>query len=203
MLHRRIAPVLLLLVVLNIITPGQQQQQQATTADGRTVILNPDGTWKYAHGPGAQESVISIEAALVYTSGDVKPIARTAFHLLDQSLAQILRDAGLSVNRTWVQPRNDDAALANTYALSVFLEHEPFLSKANAAIKAHILQSVTTDFAGKATFAAVKPGTYFIMCVSRTAARRGLGHIVWDLKVDANPGTFNTVLDQNNAAFTR
>src|SRR5437764_14620029 len=62
--------------------------QTAVTRDGRTVILKNDGTWEYQQKvPNAivptvskQKGTLSIEAGLVFQSGDVKPVARTTFY---------------------------------------------------------------------------------------------------------------------------
>jgi hypothetical protein len=181
--------------------------QTATTKDGRVVILNPDGTWKYAKEAETdiEKSRVSLEAAIIYRSGNVKPVARTEFHLLDQSLVQILRAAGLQPDRRWIQPQGDDEALVNTfaYAVTTSLIDPTFLSKALPALKPHIIQTVTTDFTGKASFDSIKAGSYFIVGIAQTATGSSGGHAVWNLKVDVKPGTSNVILDQNNAVYAR
>src|SRR5438552_1880647 len=72
--------------------------QTATTKEGRTVILKSDGTWEYEKDnvptsttktPSVRkDATLSFEAGLVYKSGDVKPVARTTFYLLDNELGK-------------------------------------------------------------------------------------------------------------------
>lgn len=205
----------MLLTMLAIIALASNQSkstapQTATTKDGRVVILNPDGKWKYANEADtdiekSSISLISLEAAIIYRSGNVKPIARTQFHLLDQSLVQILREAGLRPDRQWIQPQGDDEALVNTfaYAVTTKLIDPSFLSKALPALKPHIVQTVTTDFTGKASFDSVKAGSYFVVGIAQTATGSSGGHAVWNLKVEVKPGTSNVILDQNNAVYAR
>src|SRR5215470_555172 len=70
-----------LLVCLLILCPIIVQAQiKATTEDGKKVVLNADGTWKYAQAPPS--ITLKIEAGLVYSAGPV-PVARAVFNLLD------------------------------------------------------------------------------------------------------------------------
>ncbi|MDQ3219604.1 MAG: hypothetical protein M3Q26_02505 [Acidobacteriota bacterium] len=62
-------------------------------------------------------------------------------------------------------------------------------------MKPHIVQSVTTDFSGKAKFAAVAAGTYYLMGFGSTPR----GFVIWNLKVALKAGETPIILDQNNA----
>jgi len=51
------------------------------------------------------------------------------------------------------------------------------------------------NFAGKAKFAPVAAGTYYILGVGSTPK----GFVIWNLKVEVKAGEMPVVLDQNNA----
>src|ERR1051325_3682068 len=123
--------------------------QSATTDDGKRVQLRSDGTWKYSEttettptvtvAPTApQTSALSLEAGLVFKSGDIRPVARTEFHLLDESLLKILRDAG-------VQPRpgdrdTSDRSIVFSYGLErKFGSEQNFPAGVQEAINKHVI----------------------------------------------------------------
>jgi len=182
--------------------------QTATTEAGRRVILKSDGTWQYApvdsavsatshatpSAEGGANSTLFIEAGLVYKSGDVKPVARTTFHLLDTSLANILESAGLEAQDT-LRDGVDERDYVSTYGLRTLYPDEEFYPKATEAISSHIVQSATTDFSGKAKFAPVPAGIYYVMAVHATAR----GFAAWNLKIELKDGENVLTLDQNNA----
>ncbi len=189
--------------------------QPATTEDGKQVVLRSDGTWKYApesvdsetsspdvstRPKGKANSVLSFETGLVFKSGDVKPVARATFHLLDDSLGNILRVAGLSAPRNYGGGTgNTDEDLVNAYASSIKYSildgYKEFGPAAATAVRPHIIQTVTTGFDGKATFEAVAAGTYHLMGMSETPK----GYVIWNLKVELKAGKNTVTLDQNNA----
>jgi len=144
---------------------------------------------------------LSLEAGLVFRSGDIKPVARTTFYLLDDNLAKILREAGLQPpGRIGSSSGDPDTNMVFGFAsatkYSSLPDYQAFLPAAMAALKPHILQSVTTDFSGKASFAPIASGTYYLMGVSQTPR----GFAVWNLKVDINSSQ-SVTLDQNNAVY--
>jgi hypothetical protein len=186
--------------------------QTATTDDGRKVTLKSNKTWEYAaedstvtETQGATQpkvkpnSVLSIETGLVFKSGDVKPLARTEFHILDESLANILRNAGLKPPKSYGETGEADRDYVSAFAFASKYNSNPtyqeFYPRAIEALKPHIVQSVTTDFSGKAKFAPVAAGTYYIMGLGSTPR----GFVIWNLKIDLKAGENPVVLDQNNA----
>jgi len=193
--------------------------QTATTKDGRTVLLKSDGTWEYTDdpvtpppAPTSPESItaanvpsrageLSFEAALVFRSGDVKPMARTVFYLLDDDLAKILRSAGLKTSQRYGTMQDTNQNLLFTFGSASkypsLEDHAQFYSAATEALKPHIKQSVTTDFSGKATFQNVPVGTYFLMGFGLTPR----GFVLWNITVEIKSGSSSITLDQNNAAF--
>ena len=63
---------------------------------------------------GKAQSTLSVEAGLVYKSGDVKPVPRNEFYLLDDDAEKILRDAGIEKKgrlRRW-----KEVSFVNSYA---------------------------------------------------------------------------------------
>lgn len=198
-------------------TPAPRQSQPvttqtATTGDGRKVILKSDGTWQYADDtaperitppPAAkQNGTLALEAGLVYRSGDVKPVARTEFHLLDKELAQLLQDAGVRPpEKSIIAGTGAGGNLAFSFALAArynsLPDNQPFYLAAMEAIKPHIVKTVTTDFSGKATIDVVPAGSYYLMGISATPR----GFAFWNLPVEIKAGQNSLVLDQNNAAY--
>lgn len=139
--------------------------------------------------PPQQSTTLSIEAGIIYKMGGNQPVARTEFMLLDQSLETVLREGGVSEGRTGV---------LSTYAFAVkYPEQFPGVAaRAAQAIKAHLVSSVSTDFAGKAQFADLKPGSYYL--AGLTSTRKGFA--IWNLPVEVKAGQNSVFLDQNNAA---
>lgn len=136
-----------------------------------------------------QSTTLSIEAGIIYKMGGNQPVARTEFMLLDQSLETVLREGGVSEGRTGV---------LSTYAFAVkYPEQFPGVAaRAAQAIKSHLVSSVSTDFAGKAQFTDLKPGSYYL--AGLTSTRKGFA--IWNLPVEVKAGQNSLFLDQNNAA---
>ena len=190
--------------------------QTATTKDGRTVLLKNDWTWEYTSDPAVEPSPtptvarspntasLAIEAAIVYYNpGEVLPQARSDLRLLDQSLPQILREAGLHVgDLTKASPPSADTD-ENLLSDLVFATQHPtladrkLLGQANAAIKQHTRFSGTTDFMGKLVLNDIWPGDYFVMSLAQT---RNGAYAIWNLPVSIKRGSNSIILDQRNAA---
>ena len=192
------------------------EELSATTSDGRVVLLKSDGTWKYlekgktslANDPALTKATnakgsasLALEAALIFQSADVKPVARTEFVLLDASLTTILRDAGVEAPAQFViESQTPDERLLSAYSLSLkygFPEYVLFRSKATAALRSHTRGSVTTDFSGRATFQAVPVGTFYV--VGYTTAGRSAA--IWNLSVRVATGKNSVILDNKNTAL--
>jgi hypothetical protein len=152
-------------------------------------------------------SVLSIEAGIVYRSGDVKAVARTLFYLLDDDVGKILKDAGVKfpiVRGANNKPpetltANDFAGMFGVYAKYGDHDGETFYADSLAALKPHIVKTATSDFTGKATFDPVAPGTYYLMAVASTPQ----SYAMWNMRLELKPGPFAVSLDQNNAIFAR
>ncbi len=127
-----------------------------------------------------KEGIVSVEAGLVFKSNDIKPIARTTFYLLDESAVKLMSDAGVQpMKDAGAERRNSDANIAFSYGISN-RGNDAIAKVADDAIKKHTIQSVTTDFSGKAKFNAVPYGTYYLFGIGTTPK----AFAVWNVKVD-------------------
>ena len=143
--------------------------------------------------PTASATSLTFEAAIVYLSGGAQPLARTEFILLDKSLDDILKDAGLTpMNGLGYAASFGFAVKGNGIAP----QYTNFAQKSGTAIKPHIVSTVTSDFNGKGAFENIKPGDYWVLGYGQT--RRGFA--VWNLPVTVKAGSNHVVLDQKNAA---
>lgn len=153
----------------------------------------------------ATQSVLSMRATVSLKPGYPQAVARTTFYLVDNSLGTILKTAGLSI-----KGRNGQNKLAQTeddYAIwfgfgANNLRMMPigdFYEKAMATLQPHILQTVITDFDGKARFAPVKTGDYFLLGVARTPK----GFAVWQLRAPLHAAASNLILTERNAVVVQ
>jgi hypothetical protein len=156
---------------------GEASPSEASTAAPSPAVAAP------------QTGNISIEVGIIYKMGGNQPVARTEFMLLDQSLENILAEAGVPQGQTGV---------LSSYAFARLYPNQfpGMAERAQAAIKQHTVQSVSTDFSGKAQFTDIKPGNYYI---GGLASTRG-GFAIWNLPVEVKAGQNSFLLDQNNAA---
>ena len=158
-----------------------QAQQVATTTDGKKVILNADGTWKYSEAsPGV---TLKIEAGLVYRSGDVKPVARSPFALL----ALDPRPELMRLPRENQFPFNGIQKLEQNCWRGSYPE-------ARAIIREHAHYTFTTGFDGKAELRDIVPGKYWLY--GQPPGSKSC--IMWIMEVDLTKDQSLT-LDQNNA----
>ncbi len=129
------------------------------------------------------ESRLSIEAALVYNSGDVKPLARVTFFLLDDEIVSILQQAKLA---------QADRSEAKFTVLRLLAEGD---RRAAEVIAVHVVKSVTTDFSGRARFPAVPPKTYYIFGMSEAPSA------FWGIRVELTAGENKLIIDNKNIGF--
>jgi hypothetical protein len=73
------------------------------------------------------------------------------------------------------------------------------LLKRNKETAPHFIQSVVTDFEGRATFENIKPGDYWVMGATETRA----DFAFWNHKVTIRPSENKALLDQNNALYSK
>ncbi len=172
-------------------TPADAESAEADKASPPETPASSKPTTK------AKGGMLSIEAAIVYSYGGVQPVARTEFMLFvenpDVLLAEISKpdENGRQLNTTnlfgsvggniYVNGRGDEGQVAYKHLIQ------------------KRVQSVTTDFTGKATFKPVIPGQYYIFGV--TATRGGVA--VWNIPIQIEIGENSLTVDQNNAVSIR
>jgi hypothetical protein len=177
--------------------------QTATTEDGRKVLLSSDGTWNYSRNdinvPNAavkDKNTLKLETGIVMRSGDVKPISRTTFYLLNKSFTSIIMDAGLSEYYGKDKTTESLCRLFSAYYKD-FGERKranDAVSFTMSAVKPHVIQTVTSDFGGKATFINLPLGKYWLVGFSGV----GKSYFTWDLEASLLSGDNSIILDQNN-----
>jgi hypothetical protein len=152
------------------------------------------------------QSTLSIEAGLVYKSGDVKPVARSEFYLLDDDAEKILKDAKIEKKgklRNWKEVSLLDAYAASKLCVSrltrcpALRDSWDLVRDADSALKSHIIKGATTGFDGKASFEAVPAGTYYVMGVYL----RDESFVSWNVKVELKSEAQQMILDQNNSSM--
>lgn len=135
----------------------------------------------------SQKGSLSVEAGIVFTSGDIKPAARVDLFLLDADVETILSDT-----------YGESASLKSiTLDLNYPIFETNGVQKALAAIKPHIVASATTDFQGKAKFPSVKAGSYYLFGFTKA----GKSAVVWNYGITIKSGTNSIILDNKNAAL--
>lgn len=184
--------------------------QTATTDDGRRVVLKSNKTWEYVAPSITKEqqtkqskakatSILSIEAGFDLKSDDASYLEPTEFYILDNSLVDILRNDNINTPSIYGR-RSDQDYLSDFANASKFPNNPDYRVFHLATIKAltpHIIQRVTTDSNGKARFAPVAAGTYYIMGVGSTPGSIVIN--IWNIKVVLKDGENPLVLDENSS----
>ena len=180
---------------------------EATTKDGKPVILKSDGTWRYATAaerttepPAPKKATLSIETGIIYRTGEVVPVARTTFYLLDDDVLTIAKNGGLQPKAETLRIfKTVDEALLSDIGYALAGRHQvlytDFAASFLKVLEPHIITKFTTDFSGKATVPDLEAKQYFLFGAGATRRSNAL----WNLKIDLTKET-HIVLDQNNAA---
>lgn len=167
------------LVCLLILCPiGAQSQSKATTEEGRKVILNADGTWKYA--AALSGVTLKIEAGLIYKSGDVKPVARKTFILL----------AADTMTELMKLPPATQHNFSGVEQLKGTCETD--YPGVDDILRKYTRYTFTTDFDGKAELA-IAPGKYWLFGQTLTYERC----VTWFLEIELTKDR-TIILDQHN-----
>lgn len=156
---------------------------------------------------------LSLEVGVVFASGDVKPVARTPFYLLNESLSKIFQEAGIRAPASAGSEAADSMVAVGYFGSvhsmidkletiraqgsppPVIQDALDFHARGMAAIQSHIVQQGMTDFGGRLKFEPVEPGPYYVIGVYKTPK----GAVTWNLKVAIDAGDKTVLLDQNNA----
>lgn len=180
-----IIPVIALALMVGIAATGQKRRPTPRAKPSATPVPTPTPL-----------STLSIEAGLVYNNGDVKPVARTTFHLLDEDLRIILkpfdeRPGSLSSRMDSLKATSGDDSIEESYREKARVKY----SGIKSAIQSHIIATAVTDFSGKAKFESLTPGTRFVYGEFRIGASR----ITWNAKAELKAGADTALtLDNNN-----
>ena len=151
------------------------------------------------------QSIVSIQVNVSLKPGYPQPVARTTFHLVDDSLANILKSAGVTIKgrdgKDKPAQTEDDYAIwfgfgANNLRM---LPIGDFYERAMTTLRPHILQTVITDFDGKARFAPIKAGAYFVLGVARTPK----GFAVWQMPAPLRSPAVSLILNERNAVVVQ
>ncbi len=149
----------------------------------------------------ANKKDFSIEAIVVYPSGEVVPISRSTFYILDTDLLTILKNAEIQPieNTLQIFKGDTDKALISDagYSLSgkYSSPYSELAEKVSKTIKAHIVQQITTDSQGKGTFKRLDGENYYLFGTGGTR----FSNVIWNMKIDTTTNS-SIILDQNNAA---
>jgi hypothetical protein len=171
-----------LIVLLILVTHSQQRAAQTISIQGST---NPNVTLK-------------LETGIIFNNGDVVPVARTDFYLLDQDLETILRGA----SPPFTVEKNIPTLVSSYWVWSMKVailgsgprsRDKANLDRASALIRPHVVATCTTGFKGDAECSAPR-GSYYLLGFATIRQ----ANVLWHLKIDLNADQ-KVILDQKNA----
>lgn len=187
---------------------------EGTTKDGKPVILKSDGTWRYVTAAerrpellapkpeplAPKKATLSIETGIIYRTGEVVPVARTTFYLLDDDVLTIAKSGGIQPKPETARIfKNTDEALLSDIGYALAGQHQmlyaDFAASFLKVLDPHIVVKFTTDFSGKAAVPDLEVKQYYLFGAGTTRRSNAL----WNMKIDLAKET-HIVLDQNNAA---
>ncbi|MEO6590469.1 MAG: zinc-ribbon domain-containing protein [Pyrinomonadaceae bacterium] len=131
-----------------------------------------------ADSENVDKGTLNIEAKVSDKSGGTRAVKAEKFYLLDKDLETILNDADF-------QPI-EGQSLKNSFGLSVLNpgKYNNVRDKALSEINKHIKYDVLTDSAGKAAMKDIKPDSYYLFAITKTAS----GFAIWSSQISINPG---------------
>jgi len=132
----------------------------------------------------SDKGTVQLEAKIAGKTGNVQPVKAERFYLLDKDLQSILSDADIE--------DETGQGLTNAFGLSVVnpSKYGETNKKAMNAINKHIVYRTQTDASGKASMKDVKPDTYYLFGVTKTAN----GFAIWSAPVTIQPGENSLIL---------
>ncbi len=179
---------------LGVLVPGAPERAPAsaiTTASNGTGTVGGAGVVKpAAMPPGAVtpgNAVLAFASGLAAAqTGAPNPVAGRAFVLLRDSFDNVLARGGFPA------PAGTAPYKAMLMACA---QRSPNCQTASNAINAASVAGVRADGTGKATFAGVAPGTYYLMGSTVVGGQI----LLWDVKVELSAGANAIALNQANA----
>jgi hypothetical protein len=183
---------------LGVLVPGAKAPEPAVTmasnavsnaAAGAPGVARPASMPAGAVVPG--NAVLSLASGFAAAApGTANPLAGRAFVLLRGSFDDVLAKGGFPVPAGTAPYRAMIVACA---------QKTPDCQTAATAINGASVAGVRTDAAGKATFAGVTPGTYYLMGSIFTNGQV----LLWNVKVELRPGMNTLALDVRNSATVK
>jgi len=148
------------------------------SSSSQTVTTIPPST------SASDKGIVKLEAKIASKTGSVQPVKDERFYLLDKDLESILSSADID--------DETGQGLTNAFGLSVVSpsKYGETNRKAMNAINKHIVYRTQTDASGKASMKDVKPDTYYLFGVTKTAN----GFAIWSSPVTIQPGDNSLVL---------
>ena len=170
--------------------PTQIIVPPSTTGSTTVVAPAPPSQTTITNVPASEtaapdKSTVNIEAKVFGRTGTAQPVQKEIFYLLDKDLDSILSDANIQ----------DDSGqgLVNAFGLSILYpdRYDDVRKKALAEIGKHSKYKATTDASGKAEMSDVKPDSYYLFAITKTAN----GFAIWKNSVTIQPGQNALVLE--------
>lgn len=169
-----------------VIVPSTSQSGQvvAPPASSQTTITTLPSTTTTAPPVAPDKGTVSLEAKVVGRNG-AQAVPKEVFYLLDKDLESILSDADIE--------DESGQGLVNAFGLSIVYpdRYGDVRRKALAAIGKHSKYKVTTDAGGKGQMKDVKPDSYYLFAITKTAN----GFAIWKNSVTIQPGQNALVLE--------
>jgi hypothetical protein len=155
----------------------------AGTAAAAGGAVNPSGA--------AATAVLTIASGFSAPAGSQNPVAGKMFVLLRDSFDSVLANGGFAA------PAGTSPYIA---MLKACANRSPDCNKASDAVNGSAATGGRLDATGKGTFAAVAPGTYWIMGSGLIGAANPADRkmLFWNMRVQLRPGTNSVVLDSSN-----
>ena len=158
----------------------------STTTDttNPSQTIPPDMQTTVIENDSPDSGAVNIEAKVTDKTGKTNPVSDEKFYLLDKQLESILREANIkSIN---------GQTLINTFGLSVLNpgKYAETNQKALEAIEDHVKYDTLSDMSGKAQMKGVKPGSYYLFAIHKTAN----GFAIWSSPVTIKAGENRLIL---------
>ncbi len=170
--------------------PPTQIVVPPSTTGSSTIVAPPPSQTTITSVPSSEtvapdKSTVSLEAKVFGRTGTAQPVQKEVFYLLDKDLDSILSDADIE--------DESGQGLTNAFGLSIVYpdRYDDVRKKALAAIGKHSKYKVTTDSSGKAEMKDVKPDSYYLFAITKTAN----GFAIWKNSVTIKPGQNALVLE--------
>jgi hypothetical protein len=181
---------------------------RARLQDSTRVVLFSDSTWTSlpaadSSEPLLQRGSLEITAGVVLVSNETRPMARMTISLLDADLGQALAD--LAIRTSAGDEKKAKRAMGDIWAHysaavaglrgNQFDKPGTVENFIRTFVEAHTVRATMTNFAGKAMFDSLPPGTYSVHATNM----QGYHPLLWDVPVTTLDGRQSVVLDNSNA----